>query len=104
MQAVLTEHLAKYRAWPYSVLAERVEVDLKQHECLEHVEGQADDGTLYYLEFQAVWDDKAGGDVRVLGSLSAEPQKPLFGFLPIYCPDVTDSFIMAADGHFVGEG
>ena len=103
MRATLSSHLAKFRLWNYARLAERIEQDQRQHECLEHTEGVAADGTVYQMEFQAVWDDIPSGDVRVIGSLSAEPQKALFGFVPIYFADVTDSFIMAPDGRFVGE-
>lgn len=93
MRAILSEHLAKFRAWSYAQLAERVERD-----CLQHIEGTASDGTRYQMEFQAFWDDKPQGDVRICGDLSAEPQRLLLGFLPIYTPDVTDSFIMSPDG------
>jgi hypothetical protein len=55
------------------------------------------------MEFNVCWDDKPNAEVRVLGDLSAEPQRPLFGFIPIYTPDVADSFIMTPDGQFIGE-
>lgn len=100
---ILREQLSKFRAWSYAQLAERVERDRQAHDCLEHVEGVAPDGTQYQMEFQAVWDGKPHGDVRVCGDLSAEPQRPLLGFIPIYVSDVTDSFIMSPDGRFVGE-
>jgi hypothetical protein len=103
MSTILSEHLAKFRTWSYAQLAERVERDRQAHECLEHVEGIADDGTQYYVEFQAYWDDKPHGAIRVCGDLSAQPQRPLLGFIPIYMPDVTDSFIMGSDGRFVDE-
>ncbi|HEY2414774.1 MAG TPA: hypothetical protein VGI40_21190 [Pirellulaceae bacterium] len=103
MQAVLSEHLSKFRAWTYAQLSERVERDRREHDCLEHAEGTALDGTRYQMEFQAFWDDKPHGNVRVCGGLSAEPQKPLLGFIPIYRPDVTGSFIMGPDGRFEDE-
>jgi hypothetical protein len=99
MRIILAEHLAKFRAWSYAQLAERVEC----HDCLEHIEGTATDGTPYQLEFQAFWDDKAQGDIRVMGDLCAEPQQRCLGFLPIYSADLVDSFIMSPDGRFVGE-
>jgi hypothetical protein len=34
-------------------------------------------------EFNAFWDDKPHGDIRVCGDLSADPQKRLLGFLPV---------------------
>jgi len=103
MRAILSEHLAKFRVWTYAQLAERVKRDRQAHDCLEHIEGTAPDGTRYQMEFQAFWDGKPYGDVRVCGDLSAEPQRPLLGFIPVYTPDVTDSFIMSPDGRFVGE-
>src|SRR5688572_29281066 len=103
MRKIVSEHLATFRTWSYTQLAERVERDRQAHDCLERVEGSAPDGTRYQMEFQALWDDKPHGDVRVCGDLSAEPQRPLLAFIPIYTPDVTDSFIMSPDGKFVGE-
>jgi len=103
MRKILSEHLARFRAWSYAQLAERVERDRNAHNCLEHVEGVAPDGTQYYMEFQAVWDNKPLGDVRVLCDFSAQPQSPLLGFIPSYTPDVTDSFIMSPDGRFFDE-
>src|SRR5687767_9594360 len=103
MCTILTNQLAKFRMWSYAQLAERVERDRVMHDCLEHIEGAASDGTEYQIEFNVFWDDKPLGDVRVCGSLSVEPQKPLLGFIPIYTPDVTDSFIMSPEGRFIGE-
>jgi len=103
MQAILAQHLAKFRTWTYAELAERIESNRQSHNCLEHVEGQAPDGTTYLIEFNVFWDAKPHGNIRMLGDLSANPQKPLLGILPIYFPDVADSFIMRPDGTFVGE-
>jgi len=101
--AMLAEHLAKFRAWSYAQLAERVERDRCEQECLDQIEATATDGTKVQMEFNVCWDDKSGSDVRVYGDLSASPQKPLLGFIPIYTPDVMDSFIMRPDGTFVDE-
>lgn len=103
MQSILSEQLAEFRSWSYAQLAERVERDRREHECLASFEGTASDGTAYFIELNVFWDDKPNGDVRVCGDLSAVPQKPLLGFIPIYTPDVADSFIMSPDGQFVGE-
>ena len=103
MRKILSEHLAKFRDWSYAQLAEQVERDRKAGDCLEHVEGIASNGTQYQMEFQALWDAKPHGAVRVCGDLSAEPQRPLVGFIPVYTPDVTDSFILSPDGQFVDE-
>jgi hypothetical protein len=102
-RAVLAAQLATFRSWSYSDLAERVEIDRRAHDCLMVVEGAAPDGTQYQMEFLAVWDGRRGGDVRVLADLSEMPHRPLWGFIPIFISDVTDSFIMSPDGSFVGE-
>ena len=103
MQSILANHLARFRTWSYERLAEHVERDRRDHDCLDHCEGTAPDGTTYQMEFNAFWDDKPHGDIRVCGDLSADPQKRRLRFLPVYTPDVTDSFIMSPDGRFVGE-
>src|SRR5258708_2737205 len=97
---ILLEHLAKFRAWNYADLA-RAAHDGGGH--LETVEGVAADGTTYSLNFDVFGDDKPEGDVRVCGYHYGNPQKPLFGFLPISLADVADSFIMTPEGRFVGE-
>jgi hypothetical protein len=104
MHAILSEHLVRFRAWSYAQLAERVERDRKAGGCLDHIEGTAADGTQFQIESNAFWDDKPHGDVRVSASFSADPQKPLLGFIPIYRADMTESFIMRPDGQFVDEG
>lgn len=98
MRAILSERLAGFRSWSYAELAGRIDSGF-----LEHVENTASDSTEYQMEFQAFWDDKPHGNIRVTGSFSAEPQRPLFGFIPIYMPDESDSFILSPDGRFVGE-
>lgn len=103
MRTILAQQMARFRTWSYAQLAERVERDRVAHDCLANLENTSPDGTDYYIEFNVFWDDKPNKDVRVCGSLSAEPQKRLLGFIPIYTPDVTDSFIMSPDGRFVGE-
>jgi hypothetical protein len=103
MRKILSEHLTRFRTWSYAQLAERVERDRQAHDCLEHIESTATDGTDYQIEFNAFWDDKPHRDIRVSGSFWAEPQRPLLGFIPIYTADVTDSFIMSPDGRFVDE-
>lgn len=105
MRKVLSEHLAKFRSWTYAHLAERVDRGpfWKPHDCLEHVEGTAPDGTKYQMEFNVDWNDEPNKEVRVSGSLAAEPQKPLLGFIPVYTADVTAGFVMAPDGRFLFE-
>ena len=103
MHEILDMRMAAFRTWSYAALAERVEIDNRNSDCLEHIDGVGSDGTEYQLEFNASWNDKPHGDIRVWGSLSAEPQRRLLGFLPIYTSDLTDSFIMSPDGSFVDE-
>jgi hypothetical protein len=103
MHEALNTHLAVFRSWSYAALAERVEIDNRNGDCLEHIEGVGLDGTEYQLEFNAFWDDKPNGDIRVRGALSAEPQRRLLGFLPIYMPHASEEFIMSPDGSFVDE-
>lgn len=103
MREILTEQLNRFRTWTYAQLAERVEQDRRDKECLEHIEGIAADGTAYQIEFQAFWDDRPGGAIRVHGSFSAEPQKPFLGFLPLYSSDVDESFLLDPAAHFLGE-
>ena len=58
-----------------------------------------DDGTEYQMEFNVFWVDKRGGNVRVCGDITAAQQRPLFGFIPVYTSDATDSFIIAPTEH-----
>ena len=55
----------------------------------------AEDGQQYQLEAEAVWDRENGGDLRVMVACD---DGGLRAFRPL-----TDSFIMAPDGSFVGE-
>lgn len=52
-------------------------------------------GATYQVEVQVFWDDKAERDLRVLGSID---DGGLSAFKPL-----TDDFIIAPDGSFVGE-
>lgn len=53
------------------------------------------DDKAYQLETQVFWDDRKGGDIRVM--VSAD-DGGLRAFMPL-----TDDFIMTPDGSFVGE-
>lgn len=101
-QILLSEHLNEFRSWSYQQLASEIQRTQQQHESLRRFEGVFADGTEYQLVFDVFWDDKRGGDVRVCGDLTTRPQPP-FVATPVVTPDVTDSFIMRADGTFVGE-
>jgi hypothetical protein len=102
-RVILSEHLDRFRAWSYADLAEAIDRTRRQHNCLDHVAGTAVDGTQWQVEINVFWDGQRGGDVRVIGDLTAEPQRPIAGFIPIDTPDLVDSFIMRPDGTFVDE-
>lgn len=55
----------------------------------------AESGTWYQVETQVWWDDKPGGDLRVRTAIDD-------GGWRAYIP-MTDDFIKAPDGSFVGE-
>lgn len=102
-QRLLSEHLARFRTWSYAALAERIERDGQDHDCLDYAEGVSADGTAWQIELNVFWDDRRGGDVRVTADLITTPRRPLLGFLPIYTSDATDSFLLSPDGRFIGE-
>jgi hypothetical protein len=52
-------------------------------------------GAIYQLEVQAFWDDKRSRHLRVLASIDDGGWS---AFIPL-----TDDFIIAPDGSFVGE-
>jgi hypothetical protein len=85
---LLRERLARYRSLSYEELSSRIG-------SVEVEELAGPDGVTYQLEFQVFWDDKRGGDVRVSGGIDGGTISAL---LPL-----TDSFIRAPDGTFVGE-
>jgi hypothetical protein len=66
-------------------------------------------GQEYQFEIEAFWDGKKNGDIRLLGSLSPNPDRPKFcsipllKWIPIFTPLATDDFIMSPSGGFVGE-
>jgi hypothetical protein len=66
-------------------------------------------GQEYQFEIEAFWDGKKNGDIRLLGDISPNPDRPIFGsipllkWIPIFTPLATDDFIMSPSGGFVGE-
>lgn len=86
---LLTEALARYRALPYSDLRARIGDAVS-------IEGVGADGPKYQIEVNFDWDDRPGGDIRVMGSIDDGGWRAFF--------PLCDSFIMAPDGRFVGEG
>lgn len=76
MSEILSMRLASFRTWPHSTLAERVERNNRTGERLESGEGVGSDSTPYQMKFNAYWDDKRHGNIRVCGSLSLRGKYP----------------------------
>src|SRR5262245_3544549 len=86
--ALLLEQLAAYRARPYADLIAAIGQ-------VGSVEIAGPSGRPYQVEVNVLWDDRPGGNVRVLASIDD-------GGLRSFAP-LTDSFIKAPNGSFVGE-
>lgn len=85
---VLREHLGRYRR--------------RTHRELTSLIGEPETSTVrgpsgaeYQIEIEALWDDEAGSNLRVLGSIDDG------GFRALV--PVCDDFIVTAEGSFVGE-
>jgi len=87
-RTLLAGRLARYRELSYDDLSKRIG-------SVEVEEAAGPSGVAYQLEFEVFWDDKRGGDVRVFGGIDG-------GAISAFSP-LTDSFIKAPDGSFVGE-
>ena len=87
--AVLDEELAKFRSEPYENLVTRMTTGSLEFE------RTAPSGTNYQVQIQFFWDDRRGGNVRVLGSIDNGGWR---AFVP-----VNRDFIKAPDGSFVGD-
>jgi hypothetical protein len=85
---ILAERLKRYREHSYDRLVRLIGSQ-------EAEEARAPSGKRYQLEFQVFWDSRPGGDVRVMGSIDDGGIRAIF--------PVTDDFIKAPDGTFVGE-
>jgi len=85
---VLSKLLGGYRAKSYSDLLPLLHTQNTS-------EVTADSGTRYQVEFQAVWDDKKDGNLRVMGCID---DRGIRAFVPL-----TDDFIITPNGEFVGE-
>lgn len=88
-RSVLARHLSEYRAVPYAELAGRIGTT-------ETAEVLAPSGATYQLEFQFFWDSEPNRDIRVLGAVGD-------GGLRTFINPLSDDFIVAPDGTFVGE-
>jgi hypothetical protein len=85
---VLSDRMGKLRALSYRELVTRVDSVLNE-------EIARDSERSWQLEFEVVWDDEPSGNVRVMGTID---DGGLRDFVPL-----TDSFIKAPSGEFVGE-
>ena len=88
-RSVLAEHLVSYRARAYSDLV----ANIGHAGCVEVI---GPSGTPYQIEVDIVWDDKPDGNIRVLAGIDDGTLRAAFSPL-------TDDFIKAPDGTFVGE-
>jgi len=84
---LLAAKLAELRHQSYSDLLRLMEP--------EGLEVAGPSGAIYQLEVQAFWDDKRSRHLRVLASIDDGGWS---AFIPL-----TDDFIIAPDGSFVGE-
>ena len=89
-RSILKIELAKYRTKGYRQLAALI-----GHP--QTIEVAAPSGTRYQLEIQALWDDprKSGRVLRVAAAIDDRGGRT-------YAP-LTDSFLLAPTGEFVGE-
>jgi hypothetical protein len=88
-RSVLGQHMERWRQRSYQEL-----VALLGHQGCDDVIGPS--GTAYQIEVDVCWDGEAGGCVRVMAGI--DDGHLLSAFRPL-----TDDFIMAPDGSFVGE-
>ncbi|HYN06389.1 MAG TPA: hypothetical protein VES67_03270 [Vicinamibacterales bacterium] len=86
---LLDEAMQEFRREPYRDLVTRI------GQGPVTAERQGADAAQYQLEFSFVWDDRPGGNVRVIGSIDDGGWR---AFVP-----VTRSFIKSADESFVDE-
>ena len=85
---ILLEHLQTYRSQTYSDLVQKIKT--QETPC---VIGPT--GVKYQLEFQFFWDAQSNGNLRVIGSID---DSGWYAFHPL-----SEDFIMAPDGSFLGE-
>lgn len=87
-KAILAQELAAYRNRSYGEL-----LYLLETQDTREVKGAS--GKIYQIEIQAVWDDKKGGNLRVMGAID---DGGIRAFVPL-----TDDFIISQDDSFIGE-
>jgi hypothetical protein len=89
-RALLAQELARYRGQTYHDLAKLVDTN-------SMVQVRGTSGTEYQIEISVMWDSpREKTDVRVLGSIDD-------GHVPAAFFPLSDDFIIAPDGKFVGE-
>ncbi len=86
--ALLKDHLAAYRLRAYSELVTLLGKP-------QVAELRSASGITYQVEVEVHWDDRPSGALRVLGSIDDGGWR---AFSPL-----SDDFILAPDGRFVGE-
>lgn len=87
-KAILSEHVEPLRSQGYEQLKELMGDS-------QHLEVTGPSGNWYQLEIQAWWDDKHERNLRVVVSIDDGGLRAIF--------PITESFIVAPDGSFVGE-
>jgi hypothetical protein len=85
---ILAQQISRLRALEYSELCRLIKDP-------EQLEVTSESGAWYQLEIQAWWDDKSEHNLRVLVSIDDGGWRAI---VPL-----TDDFIIAPDGSFVGE-
>ena len=86
---LIDEHLATYRTRAYADLAKQVGEAIGFQEI-------APSGIEYNVEVMLVWDNFAGGNIRVMVAVDDTRW-------PSWFHPMSDDFIVAPDGSFVGE-
>lgn len=86
---VLEDHLRSFRSKNYTELVGMID---KEPVCLEFTAAR---GCWYQMEIQVFWDDKADGDVRVIGAIDDGGWRAFF--------PLSLDFIKRPDNTFVDE-
>ena len=87
--ALIEQELAVLRNEPYEQLVSRRSAESVEFERV------GPSGVKYQVEIQVFWDDRPGGNIRVLGCIDNGGWR---AFVPL-----SRDFIKAPDGSFVGE-
>ena len=87
-KAIAESELESYRAMPYELIAAKIGYP-------ESFERQSSDGHSYQVEFHCFYDDSYDRNIRVICNVSYS------GWT--YFSPVSDDFIIAPDGSFIGE-